>query len=58
MNRYLTNGKRSVPKLIVFDTASGEELAQWGPRPEMALYTWYANDRTFEIQKELAELLT
>jgi hypothetical protein len=68
MNRYLTNGKRSVPKLIIFDTASGEELAQWGPRPEMAelmareghmaLYTWYANDRTIEIQKELAELMS
>lgn len=32
MNCYLTNGKRSIPKLIVWD-ASGEELFTWGPRP-------------------------
>ncbi len=67
MNLYLTHGKRTVPKLIVFDRHTGDELATWGPRPEiaelmardghMALYTWYANDRTAEIQKELAALL-
>lgn len=33
MDRYLTNGTRSIPKLVVLD-ASGDELFQWGPRPQ------------------------
>lgn len=33
MNQYLTNGSKSIPKLIVFDAANGEELFNWGPRP-------------------------
>ncbi len=32
MDRYLTNGSRSIPKLVVFDKDSNE-LFQWGPRP-------------------------
>jgi len=32
MDRYLTNGTRSIPKLVVFDS-SGKELFRWGPRP-------------------------
>lgn len=32
MDRYLTNGSRSVPKLIAF-AEDGAELFQWGPRP-------------------------
>lgn len=36
MDRYLTNGGRSIPKLICFDAASGEELFTWGPRPQFA----------------------
>ena len=32
MDRYLTNGSRSIPKLVVFDE-EGNELFQWGPRP-------------------------
>lgn len=34
MDRYLTNGGRSIPKYILFDAATGEELASWGPRPD------------------------
>lgn len=33
MDRYLTNGSRSIPKLVAFDPQGGE-LFQWGPRPE------------------------
>ncbi len=33
MYRYLTNGGKSIPKLIAFDEGSGEELFTWGPRP-------------------------
>ena len=34
MDLYLTNGSRSIPKLIVFDKETGRELYSWGPRPE------------------------
>lgn len=33
MNQYLTNGGMSIPKLILFDSESGNELGTWGPRP-------------------------
>lgn len=35
MDLYLTNGTRSIPKLIAFDE-DGDELFQWGPRPKEA----------------------
>lgn len=36
MDLYLTNGNsRSIPKLVIFDQ-DGNELVQWGPRPEEA----------------------
>ncbi len=33
MDQYLTDGGRSIPKLIAFG-ADGTELFQWGPRPD------------------------
>ncbi|MFN3917172.1 MAG: thioredoxin family protein [Flavobacteriales bacterium] len=36
MENYLTNGGKSIPKLIAFDNESGKELFVWGPRPESA----------------------
>ena len=36
MDAYLTNGGRSIPKLIAVDDESQEELFTWGPRPEPA----------------------
>ncbi len=30
---YLTNGTRSIPKLVVLNKENGEELGTWGPRP-------------------------
>jgi hypothetical protein len=35
MDAYLTDGKRSIPKLVVF-TREGIELGRWGPRPRGA----------------------
>lgn len=35
MDQYLTNGTRSIPKLVIFDT-QGNEVATWGPRPKAA----------------------
>lgn len=32
INDYLTNGSKSIPKLIIKD-ATGKDLATWGPRP-------------------------
>ena len=36
MQEFLTNGARSIPKLIVLDDENHEVLAAWGPRPEAA----------------------
>lgn len=36
MNAYLTNGARSIPKMIVLDKKTGKAIASWGPRPEAA----------------------
>ena len=33
MDQYLTNGGRSIPKLIVVDAETYEEKGSWGPRP-------------------------
>lgn len=33
MDQYLTNGGRSIPKLVVLRADSLTEVAQWGPRP-------------------------
>lgn len=58
MDRYLTNGGRSIPKLIAWDDATGEELFTWGPRPAVAqeLYNAYlaqpVESRDAEAMKE------
>ena len=36
MERYLTKGAMSIPKLISFRINSGEILGAWGPRPSIA----------------------
>lgn len=36
MQEFLTNGARSVPKLIILNAENHEVLAAWGPRPEAA----------------------
>lgn len=33
MDRYLTNGSRSIPKLICIDKNTNKEIGIWGPRP-------------------------
>ncbi len=37
MDQYLTNGGRSIPKMILLDAGSFKELGAWGPRPEAAM---------------------
>lgn len=36
MDEFLTNGGRSIPKLIMFDAKAKKVLGSWGPRPEEA----------------------
>jgi len=36
MDQYLTDGSRSIPKLIVLDAETMQELQVWGPRPDPA----------------------
>ena len=36
MDRFLTDGARSIPKLIAVDAETYEVLGTWGPRPEPA----------------------
>lgn len=43
MSRYLTNGSRSIPIVIVLDDAF-KELGHWGPRPR-ALQQWVLEHR-------------
>jgi hypothetical protein len=33
MDLYLTNGSRSIPKLVIYNAKNLKELAVWGPRP-------------------------
>lgn len=36
MDAFLTNGGRSIPKILVLDTVTFEVLTTWGPRPQVA----------------------
>ena len=36
MDQHLTNGGRSIPKLIRYSLETGNELGEWGPRPAAA----------------------
>ncbi len=50
MDRYLTNGSRGIPKIVVFDQA-GRECWTWGPRPEAAQLL-FAEQRAAGVEKE------
>lgn len=39
MDKYLTNGGRSIPKLICLKAETLEEVFNWGPRPEAVQQT-------------------
>ncbi len=36
MNQFLTNGSKSIPKLVALDTETKEIIDTWGPRPSIA----------------------
>lgn len=35
MDKYLTNGARSIPKAVIFKADDLEQIATWGPRPDI-----------------------
>lgn len=37
MNKFLTNGGKSIPKLLIVNPETFEVLADWGPRPAAAV---------------------
>jgi thiol-disulfide isomerase/thioredoxin len=49
MNEFLTNGGKSIPKLIAIDNTSGNVIGDWGPRPTKA--TQLVNDYKAEHGK-------
>jgi hypothetical protein len=54
MNAYLTNGSRSIPKLICLDAKTLEEVGVWGPRPAEAqekMNEWKALPLSEKIEK-------
>ncbi|MGV3764146.1 thioredoxin family protein [Parapedobacter sp.] len=53
INGYLTNGSKSIPKLIIRD-GQGVDLATWGPRPaecQVLFDRLKTEDADFETQK-------
>lgn len=54
MDQYLTNGGRSIPKLIRMDE-SGRVLGTWGPRPaalQDLIFQWKEEGRTYAEYSE------
>ena len=53
IDQYLTNGGRSIPKLIVRD-AKGQDLFNWGPRPKpaQAIHLSHINNDTLSKEEK------
>jgi hypothetical protein len=51
MDRYLTNGSRSIPVVVALD-ASFHEVGHWGPRPRI-LQAWVMANRALVPKAEL-----
>ncbi|MEZ5426114.1 MAG: thioredoxin family protein [Pyrinomonadaceae bacterium] len=52
MDAYLTNGARSIPKLIALDGETLEEIGTWGPRPQKAM-DYFLEMRSQGAEKKL-----
>jgi hypothetical protein len=55
MQEFLTNGARSIPKLIILDSENHEVLAAWGPRPEGATRLIKEFKAKFGVVNEIAK---
>lgn len=58
MDAFLTNGGRSIPKVIVLDAQSRTVLGSWGPRPAEAQQKVQAFKRLQEENPEQADFET
>lgn len=58
MDGFLTEGSRSIPKVVILDKESLEILASWGPRPKVAHadYMQKRADVNFENDKAAEDL--
>lgn len=57
MDQYLTDGSRSIPKLVAF-SEDGDELFTWGPRPEGAAEQFELLQEQYDDKMEIiADLL-
>lgn len=58
MDEFLTNGGRSIPKLIALDPESLDVIGTWGPRPKEAydLYKIQRNDPDIPNEKAVENL--
>jgi hypothetical protein len=54
MDQFLTNGARSIPKLIALDAHSLEVLGTWGPRPKEAYEMYQAQRANPDISNKQA----
>jgi thioredoxin-like negative regulator of GroEL len=57
MDRYLTNGGRSIPKLVVLNAETLTEVGQWGPRPAEAQEVFIDMKARGATHEEFAEKL-
>ncbi|MGI8670820.1 MAG: thioredoxin family protein [Aridibacter sp.] len=55
MDKYLTNNARSIPKLIALDAETLEEIATWGPRPQVAMEYLYDMRESEREKPEMME---
>lgn len=55
MDRYLTSGSRSIPKLVVLQADTLVEVAQWGPRPAEAQALFLSLKNSGATHEEYAE---
>lgn len=55
MNQFLTNGGKSIPKLIILDATTKTVVADWGPRPEGATKLIHDYKAMHEVVDETAK---
>ena len=55
MNLFLTNGSKSVPKLIIIEKETMESKGTWGPRPEGAAHLMNSYKRQYGVIDETAK---
>jgi len=58
MDEFLTDGSRSIPKVVILDKQTLEVLGSWGPRPKVihSEYIQKVRDENYENTKAAEEL--